>query len=58
MDTSIVSRDMIATKARAAFERGAGRNDHNFNWHCTAAIEVWQAEWDLCQAEQVEVSPP
>lgn len=48
----IISRDMIAAKARAAFAQGAGRDDHGFNWHSTAAIDVWQAEWDVCLAEQ------
>lgn len=69
----IISRDMIAAKARAAFARGAGREDHGFNWHSLAAIDAWQAEWDICAAEKhrdhvtglgklvgqlAEVSPP
>jgi hypothetical protein len=60
MDSSIVSRDMIRDKARAAFARGASRDDHGFNWFCTAVISTWQHEWDLCAAEQQldEVSPP
>lgn len=47
----IISRDMIRQKARAAFQRGAGRDDHGFNWHCVAAIATWQDEWDRCAAE-------
>jgi hypothetical protein len=67
MDQSIISRDMIEAKARAAFRRGVGREEHNFNWHSTEAIAVWQAEWDRCAAEAwgfsleepvAEVSPP
>jgi hypothetical protein len=46
----IISRDMIAAKARAAFAQGAGRDDHGFNWHSTAAIDAWQGEWDRCAA--------
>lgn len=51
MDTSIISRDMIKAKARDAFARGVGRDDHGFNWHSTAVISTWQHEWDLCAAE-------
>lgn len=51
MDHSIISRDMIKAKAREAFARGAGRDDHGFNWHSTAVIATWQHEWDLCAAE-------
>ena len=56
----IISIAMIEAKARAAFARGAGRDDHGFNWHATAAITPWQEEWDRCaiEAEQLEVSPP
>jgi hypothetical protein len=49
--TPIVSKDMIRAKARAAFHRGAHRDDHGFNWHSTAAIETWQAEWDRCEKQ-------
>lgn len=49
MDGPIISRDMIAAKARAEFARGTGRDDHGFNWHSTAAIAAWQAEWDRCK---------
>ena len=58
MDTSIISLDMIRAKARAAFDRGAGRDEHHFNWHSTETIAIWQAEWDKCAAEQREASPP
>lgn len=51
MDVSIISRDMIREKARAAFKRGVGRDGHGFNWHCTEVIATWQREWDLCAAE-------
>ncbi len=56
MDQSIISRDMIRQKARAAFNRGAGRDDHGFNWFCTAVIATWQHEWDLCAAARSRVS--
>lgn len=60
MSDPIISIDMIQRKARAAFARGAGRDDHGFNWHSDRAIEAWQEEWDRCavEAEQLEVSPP
>lgn len=60
MSDQIISRDMIRAKARNAFDRGAGRDDHGFNWHSTDAIETWQDEWDRCavEASQLEVSPP
>jgi hypothetical protein len=65
MDASIISRNMIAGKARSAFVRGAGRDDHGFNWHSAEAIAAWQAEWDRCQEaftasleQAAEVSPP
>lgn len=70
MTDPIISKDMIRAKARAAHARGAGRDDHGFNWHSACAIATWQEEWDLCeagdscaffrkQAEVVmEVSPP
>lgn len=41
----IISRDTIRARARGAFEAGKGRDEHGFNWH-SAAVEVWQAEWD------------
>lgn len=49
--TSIISRAMIVDKARAAFARGAGRDDHGFNWHSIDAIATWQDAWDVCAAE-------
>lgn len=51
MDHPIISIDMIREKARTAFARGAGRDDHGFNWHSTAVISTWQHEWDRCAAE-------
>lgn len=50
MCSPIIPQDAIREKARAAFDRGAARDGHNFNWHSTAAISVWQAEWDRCAA--------
>ena len=50
VDESIVSRQAIRDRARAAFLRGAGREDHNMNWHAPA-VKEWQAQWDDCQAE-------
>ncbi|MEH6435799.1 hypothetical protein [Massilia sp. DD77] len=60
MSDPIISIAMIQAKARAAFARGKGRDDHGFNWHSACAIETWQKEWDRCavEAEQLEVSPP
>ena len=62
MSDPIISIAMLEAKARAAFDRGASRDDHGFNWHSDRAIEAWQAEWDRCMlawhAEQLEVSPP
>jgi hypothetical protein len=66
MDPSLVSRaiigaHLIANKPRAAFARGAGRDDHGFNWQSPHAIAVWQAAWDHCAALKQradEVSPP
>jgi len=47
----IITRDHIRAKARNAHARGAGRDEHGFNWHAVEAIKVWQTEWDRCQAE-------
>lgn len=52
MNTPIITKDSIRAKARAAFAAGAGRDDHEFNWHSADAIEVWQDEWDRCAAER------
>jgi hypothetical protein len=68
MTDSIVSRATIRARARAAFQRGAGRNDHKMNPDA-AAVADWQAEWDCCHMQQLqaqrrvtrgqlEVSPP
>lgn len=56
MDAAIVSRaaigaHLIVNKARSAHARGDGRDEHGFNWHSHHAINVWQAEWDRCDAE-------
>jgi hypothetical protein len=52
MTDQIITEDHIRAKARSAFDRGVGRDEHQFNWHSTAAIQVWQAEWDRCAVEQ------
>lgn len=59
MMDQVISIAMIEEKARCAFSRGAGRDEHGFNWH-SPAIAAWQAEWDRCaaEAEQLEASPP
>jgi hypothetical protein len=51
MNDQIVSRDHIREKARRAYARGAGRDDHGFNWHSRDAIETWQREWDRQDSE-------
>jgi hypothetical protein len=51
MDETIISRETIRAKARRAFDRGARREDHGFNWHSRDAIETWQGEWDRKYAE-------
>jgi hypothetical protein len=48
MTDTIIPIAMIQAKARAAFDRGAGREDHGFNWHSVDAIATWQAEFDRC----------
>ena len=45
MTYEIISREMIRSKARAAYRRGAGRDDHGMN-PCAPAVVDWQAEWD------------
>lgn len=61
MADQIVSVDMIKAKARDAYARGAGRDDHNFN-PGAPAIDAWQAEWDRCNGQLrhvlVEGTPP
>lgn len=47
MDLSIISREAIRLKARNAFARGAGRDDHNMNPNAPAVAD-WQKEWDCC----------
>jgi hypothetical protein len=55
---SIVTIEAIQAKARAAHAAGAGRDDHEMNWH-SPALATWQEEWDRCeaavQAETAEV---
>lgn len=46
MDFPIISRDAIRAKAQRDHARGAGRDDHGFNWHAREAIKTWQEEWD------------
>lgn len=53
MHDSIISRETIRTRARAAFARGAGRDDHNMNPQATAVAD-WQDEWDRCMVQQVQ----
>ncbi|TWI41052.1 hypothetical protein IP92_05773 [Pseudoduganella flava] len=53
----IIPRAAIREKAQAAFIRGEGRDEHEFNWHA-AAIAEWQAEWDRCAAEQAGRAEP
>lgn len=47
--TSIISKEVIKRRARDAFKRGAGRNDHGFNWHAEA-VGTWQEEFDRLAA--------
>jgi hypothetical protein len=51
---NIVSRETIRERARAAFARGAGRDDHGMNWFAPAVVD-WQAEWDRCAAAEAAV---
>lgn len=55
MDSPIIPVDMLQAKTRAAFNRGAGRDDHGFNWHCVDAIATYHAEWDRCAAAEAAV---
>lgn len=57
MDNQIISVAMIQEKARRAFNRGAGRDEHGFNWH-SPAIAAWQAEWDRCALAWRKVTLP
>jgi hypothetical protein len=70
MDSPIIPVTLIEAKTRAAYKRGAGRDDRGFNWHSVDAIATYHAEWDRCAAAeaavlkvrpmlvQAEVSPP
>lgn len=42
---AIISREAIRARARAAFEQGLSRDDHNMNWHAPALVD-WHAEFD------------
>jgi hypothetical protein len=53
MDQPIISRDAIRAKARRAFKRGAGREDHGMN-EGSPAIADWQDEWDQCEVARLE----
>jgi len=69
MHDSIISRDTIRTRARAAFERGAARDSHGMNPGAPALVD-WLDEYDRCYAlwtqqgrrtvdsQLAEVSPP
>ncbi len=59
MTDQIIPIERIQAKARSAFARGDGRDDHGFNWH-SPAIAAWQHEWDRCAAaaEALEVAEP
>jgi hypothetical protein len=48
MTHQIISKEMIRAKARAAYMRGAERDDHGMNFG-SPAIEDWQNEWDRCE---------
>ena len=50
---SIVTIEAIQAKARAAHAAGAGRDDHEMNWH-SPALATWQEEWDRCEAAAKE----
>lgn len=52
MDSPIIPVHMLQAKAQAAYARGAGRDDHGFNWHSVDAIATYQAEWDRCAAAE------
>lgn len=49
MTDHIISRETIRARARAAFEAGAGRDDHNMNWHAPA-LRTWLHEYDRLAA--------
>jgi len=51
MDDPIISRDLIREKARAAFNRGVKRNQHNMPPDAPALVD-WLDEWDRCAAAQ------
>jgi len=49
MTEPIISRETIRARARDAFERGAGRDEHDMNWH-SYALADWTDEWDRMAA--------
>jgi hypothetical protein len=51
---NIVSRETIRARARAAYARRAGRDDHGMNWFTPAVVD-WQDEWDRCAAAEAAV---
>jgi len=53
MNEPIISRASIRACARDDFAKGAGRDDHNMN-PGSAAIDDWQAEWDLCNMRRLQ----
>lgn len=55
MDSPIIPIHMLQAKARAAYARRAGRDEHGFNWHSVDAIAAYQAEWDRCAAAEAAV---
>jgi len=50
MHDSIISRDTIRARARAAFARGAARDSHCMNPGAPALVD-WLDEYDRCYAE-------
>lgn len=46
---SIISKEAIQARARAAHEAGRSRDEHGFNWHADALVH-WLAEFDRCEA--------
>jgi hypothetical protein len=55
MDSPIIPVELLQAKARAAYARRDGRDDHGFNWHSVDAIATYQAEWDRCAAAEAAV---
>lgn len=51
MGIPIISTEAIRRRARAAFERGLGRESHDMNWHAPA-LAVWLEEYDRLVAKR------